>query len=298
MEKVSKFVAIALAVIAMVILTLVIIGWGFNWMPNWLSEKANMLISILSCLMAVANALLLYATLASQNKGKFETTLFNLLDSHRKLVPTIKIEVDEVDSFLNKKAKTIKDNGLFEFAYKEIYWIKEVFHNGNYPFISDDDYRTQQDYIESLRDESSQESNEETDSAIKSLKRQYELSRRCVIYGITEKDWNKPYNGEEHLNEIAYKLFYTKWQHHYAPYFRSLLLMFNQIAKSDYSQDEKVRYRNYIIHQMSDHELRFLGHHCRYYPFNFNDYTFSEALNAISPNKRFIKENISSQEVH
>lgn len=34
------------------------------------------------------------------------------------------------------------------------------------------------------------------------------------------------------------------------------------------------------------------------YPFNFNDYAFSEVLNEISPNKRFLKENISSQEVH
>lgn len=254
------------------------------------SKNASLWISGISCAIAFANALLVYETLLTHKQEKFETTLFNLLEGHRNLMPTIAIETDSIDRFLNKTKKEITDSELFKFSHIEILWIKQVFHSFNYPHISDDDYMQQQDYIESTRIEADEESNKETDESIKKIFHQYELSRRCDIYNISKDDWGKTYNGEEHLNEIAYTLFITKWKHNYAPYFRSLVLMFNHIANSSFDLEDKVRYRNIIIHQMSDFELEFIERHYIYYSFSSKDDRFREVLDAISNNHSFIKD--------
>ena len=165
--------------------------------------------------------------------------------------------------------------------------IKQIFREREYPAITDEDVQNEMETIGYLKDRD-KESVEDGIVREKALSRLYSLSQRCNLYDITKSIWEQSYNGEAHLSEIAYNLFIEKWGTKYAPYFRSLILMFNYIGNSSLEQHDKVRYRNYIIHQISDYERKFITLHYLYYAYQFKDYNFKESLDAISKDKNFI----------
>lgn len=289
MESITKWLAICFSIVCICIA--VYVGW--QCISSSCLNEQEIIISCASCLMAVANALLLYATLMSQSKmnkqERFEVTLFSLLDNHRRLLNSIKFQFHIKDVYMNDIPEEVKDNNLFDFAFREFYLIKQVFKEAKYPNINDEYVQNEMEVIGFLKDQ-------DKDSVIdaigreKALSRQYSLSQRCVIYGISKENWEKPYNGECHLNEIAYGLFVNKWKHEYTPYFRSMLLMFNHIRNSSFKLKDKIRYRNYIIHQMPDHELMLVTRHYLYYAYLFSDSKFKDALDAISKDKNFVSD--------
>ncbi len=287
LESITKWLSICFSVICIPIA--VYVGWQYILSAS-LNER-GLLISCASCLMAVANALLLYSTLISQRnmnkQERFEVTLFSLLDNHRRLLNSITFQFHVKDIFMNDVSEEVKDSNLFDFAFREFYLIKQVFKESKYPNIDDEEVQKEMEEIGYLKDQD-KESVIDAIGREKTLSRQYSLSQRCVIYGISKEDWEKPYNGECHLNEIAYGLFINKWRHEYTPYLRSLLLMFEHIQNTSFSLEEKIRYRNYILHQVSGNELMLIKRHYLYYSYQFKDSKFHDALDTISKEKKFL----------
>lgn len=267
------------------------VGWEYLFTPS--VNERGVLISCTSCLMAAANAFLLYATLSSQREynkqERFETTLFSLLDNHRRLLKVLTFDFATKDLYMNVCTENISEEKLFVFAIREFQLIKQVFREEKYPTITDEEVQNEMEIIGNLKDRE-KESVEDGIVREKALSRLYALSQRCNLYNITKSFWEQPYNGEVHLSEIAYKLFIEKWGTKYTPYFRSLILMFNHIGNSSLGQNDKVRYRNYIIHQISDYEMKFITLHYSYYAYQFKDYKFKKSLDVISKDKDFISD--------
>ena len=289
MEILTKWLAVIFSLICLPIVFYV--GWKFLFTPS-VNERV-VLISCTSCLMAIANAFLLYATLSSQREynkqERFETTFFNLLDNHRRLFKILTFDFTTKDLYMNVCTEKICEEKLFVFANRELQLIKQVFRDAEYPAITDEEVQNEMETIGYLKDRD-KESVEDGIVREKALSRLYSLSQRCNLYNITKSIWEQPYNGKAHLSEIAYKLFINKWGTKYAPYFRSLILMFNHIGNSSLEQNDKVRYRNYIIHQLSDYERKFITLHYSYYAYQFKDYRFKDSLDAISKDKDFISD--------
>lgn len=290
MESITKWLAVCFSVIC----TLIAIFVGWQYLFSTCLNERGLLISCASCLMAVANALLLYSTLASQRnmnkQERFEVTLFSLLDNHRRLLNSMRFQFRIKDIYMNDVTEEVKEMSLFDFAYREFYLIKQVFKETEYPSFTDDDIQKEMETIGYLKDQD-KEAVLDAINREKALAHNYSLSQRCITYGISEKDWKMAHNGECHLNEITYGFFIEKWEHEYSPYFRSLLLMFEHIRNSPFKLKDKNRYRNYIIHQMSDHELMFTKCHYQYYTPLFNDSKFKDTLDAISKNSIFLSDN-------
>jgi hypothetical protein len=249
----------------------------------------NLWISFISCIAASANAWLVYKTLKIQKQDRFEVTLFNLLDNHRKLLRSTKFIMKLKNVNMDDATEKISDNNMFEFALREFSLIKEIFHEKEYPHISEEMVQDEMERIGQLQDTYTKENIEEASKCMNSLSHIFSLSQRCDIYGITNEDCPKAYENENDLNEIVYGYFIKKWKNNYAPYLRSLVLIFNHIGNSSFSQKDKVRYRNYIIHQMPNAEIIFIKRHYSYYANLFNDNRFCEALNAVSNKKSFVK---------
>ena len=137
-KKLNPLLLIALALVLISLVIMVI---------DCLYEKVSLLgkINIASAkefityLLAVANILLLYETLISQNRGinnekeahertQFETTFFNMLETFRNLTDEIKL--DYID--LNGKQIKIRGREFFVFALNEINKISDSLQSDNY----------------------------------------------------------------------------------------------------------------------------------------------------------------------
>lgn len=290
MESITKWLAVCFSAICIPIA--VYVGWQYAF-STCLNER-GLLISCASCLMAVANALLLYSTLASQRnlnkQERFEMTLFGLLDNHRHLLNSITFQFHVKNIYMNDVTEEVKDSNLFDFAFREINLLKQVFKETKCPSFTDDDIQKEMETIGHLKDRD-KEAVLDAINREKALAHTYSLSQRCLTYGISDEVWEMVHNGELLIDEITYALFIKKWKHEYSPYFRSLLLMFDHIRNSPFKLKDKIRYRNYIIHQMSDHELMFTKRHYQYYTPLFNDSKFKDTLDAISKNSIFLSDN-------
>lgn len=91
-----------LSLILIVFCLLVIIAIGLGFLKVFYYVITTEVLTYASVMMATANALLLFATLSYQNRiyrhERFEETLFNLLDNHRKIKNDIQIVVDDEPS--------------------------------------------------------------------------------------------------------------------------------------------------------------------------------------------------------
>jgi hypothetical protein len=92
-----------LSIILIVFCLFIIIAIGLGFIEVLYYINTTEVLTYASVMMATANALLLFATLSYQNRifrnERFEETLFNLLDNHRKIKEYIQIDISDVDSF-------------------------------------------------------------------------------------------------------------------------------------------------------------------------------------------------------
>ncbi len=251
------------------------------------TKEVNLSVNIMTIIISLINLLIVYATLSNQSRERFEMTLFNLLENHRKMKSFINLKMSIKDIFMRGTIINNDNERLFIFAIQEITRIKQILKRTTFPYISEEDVQTEMEVIGHLK-EMDQRTVEEAMVDEKELSLLFSLSQRCVFYSISKEMWAKPLNSEEKLNEKAYHLFFEKWKHELAPYFRSLILLFKHIDNSSISLLDKVRYRSYVIYQMSNREIKLLSYHYLYYAKLYNDYTFKDSLDAISPNHHFI----------
>lgn len=198
------------------------IGLGFLKVFYYINTEE--VLTYASVMMATANALLLFATLSYQNRifshERFEETLFNLLDNHRKIKNDIQIVVDDGQSI---EPYSYTGNDIFLFACAELRDIHNILKRN----------RNAQDNL-------------------------------CLYerYGLDDAKINNlsecMKTGQEKAKPI-FDVFYKIWIDDYEPIFRSLLLIVSHISNNKYLDlKDKIKYKDYLTAQMSQHELTFM----------------------------------------
>lgn len=290
-DKIVAFVSLFLSVVLIVYICLN--SWkevfnGVFFLPE--THKKIDALGIVGALMAIANALLLYMTLSFQGRSfrqeRFETTLFSLLDNHRKLVNTINFKSERWNWDFQRCYSTIEGYGVFDFAIIEINYIRRLILESTFPKMDDALFQESIADIENKKDESC------TDEYLDRLNKdknviiyQYELYRHSIIYKVNEDKWNicKFYanNDKKVILKYAYAIFYEKMKLHYDVYFNSLSLMLMHIGKSrELSREEKVIYKDYITKQITKNEREMIKLHCLY------DSAFQKQLRSVSHKQR------------
>ena len=235
-----------------------------------------------SCV-AIANALLLYATLNSQNHGiknekeahrqeRFETTFFNLLESQRKLTEEISANYGFIDECADVSLQKIDGRRFFSFAINEMKFIsKSLESNINSKY--DENEMTQSVFAHQAEWERKDPEKVMVNQEQEEWKKMIETFRieYCNwIYNIVDDDKNN-YSSNKTL---PYTLFMKKWYPYFEHYIRNLYHIL-QYVYDEYHSDEKIM-RKYIIFvqsQMSKDELRLIEMHASSYP------SFLEMLN-------------------
>lgn len=290
MMKIAKIIALITTIICIGYAVCVgVAHWQIYDLPELLSDS-DKLLGFIGAYMAIANAILLYATLSYQGRSfkqeRFETTLFNLLDNHRKLVSSIHFNVETWDWTFSKQMSTIDESTLFSFALKEIHYLKKIIQCETFPQMTNWEFQENIAYVENQRDGvndelSINELNNDRDGVIDS----YELARRTTIYKIDINKWNVSKNrivAENcRVEKVAYALFFQKWRKYYTPYFKSLTLIFKHISDENIGKVEKAKYKDYVTNQMTQDELDVIKLHRLY------DDSFCKLIKQISMSKKW-----------
>lgn len=254
---------IAAIVIAVLILC-AILGYVFiTSLNNWDGSCYG---SFISGVAAIANAILLYLTLRRQGRSfkqeRFETTFFNLLSNHEKVVERLFIEKNnENDNGFTKNRQ------IFDYILQESKLIKIA--------LSSEKYLGQDTDIEELGILYWEEKQYQTNKSekqklckehINALERNKSIKFYNAKFHITEKLYNK-YNSltdqttkDLFCNKIVFK--------HYEPYMINYLHSIKEILKytNDYIYRKKSisRYMNIFITSMSYKELFFIQNYAKY----------------------------------
>ena len=123
-----------LSIIMIVFCLFIIIAIGLGFIEVLYYINTTEVLTYASVMMATANALLLFATLSYQSRifrhERFEETLFNLLDNHRKIKEYIQIDISDIDSC---ESEIISNNVIFFYSCQEIRYIHELLREKEYP---------------------------------------------------------------------------------------------------------------------------------------------------------------------
>lgn len=254
---------IAAIVIAVLILC-AILGYVFiTSLNNWDGSCYG---SFISGVAAIANAILLYLTLRRQGRSfkqeRFETTFFNLLSNHEKVVERLLIEKNnENDNGFTKNRQ------IFDYILQESKLIKIA--------LSSEKYLGQDTDIEDkgilywedmLYQTNINEKRELCKKHIEALKTDITIKFYNAKFHIAEKLYNK-YNSltdqttkDLFCNKIVFK--------YYEPYMINYLHSIKEILKytNDYIYRKKSisRYMNIFITSMSYKELFFIQNYAKY----------------------------------
>lgn len=210
-----------LSIILIVFCLFIIIAIGLGFIEVLYYINTTEVLTYASVMMATANALLLFSTLSYQNRiyrnERFEETLFNLLDNHRKIKEYIQIDISDVDSF---ESEIISNNDIFHYARQELRNINELLREKDYP---------------------------------KSILLQD--GNRYNLTEVKWNDLSKRIGSGKKKADVIFSVFYEKWRDYYEPFIRSLCLIVSHIANNnDIDLIEKERYKGYLTAQMSQQE--------------------------------------------
>lgn len=225
---------------------------------------------------AIANALLLYATLRSQNESivntkeahrqeRFETTFFNLLDYQRRLTEEIVINYDYVDNNVNITSQEVKGREAFSFANSELGMISESlksnisalydFEQVMYEKSDFDREWDERDPTHVLEEQRFVEWNE--------LKGKIQIKNCNRVYGIT-----KEYRQKFHTDStIPYKLFMQKWKPSFERYIRNLECLLQHMCEEHQLHGKwRQKYIKFLQSQMTRDELQLIEKHAQSIP--------------------------------
>lgn len=271
--RISNVIAIIALLLSIVLVVCICINhWNLVGLSESMNNNEN-LYPIVSALMAIANALLLYSTIMSQGllnkRDRYENILFHLLENHEKLVNRTFFGIETLDDNYNKVKSKIDEEHLFSYAIREVVWIKDVIKYSSYPDLSDDDFQVYLADVENRKEGLSDAiSVADLNTEKNELISFYEMSRRTEIYNIDFNKWNVTRSSvgqKEKIEKIAYAFFFQKWKRFYEPYFRSLSLILMHIDSNDsLNRKEKTFYKDYVVKQMTTNELSLIKLHCLY----------------------------------
>ena len=228
-----------------------------------------------SCV-AIANALLLYATLNSQNHGienekeahrqeRFETTFFNLLESQRKLTEEISANSGFIDECAGVSLQKIDGRRFFSFAINEMKIIsKSLKSNINSKY--DEKEMTQSVFAHQAEWEAKDpekvmvnQEQEEWKKLIETFRIEY-----CNwIYNIVDDDKKNCSSNKS----LPYTLFINKWYPYYEHFIRNLYYILQYVYDENHLDEQIMRkYINFIQSQMSRDELKLIEIHANSFP--------------------------------
>ena len=225
---------------------------------------------------AIANALLLYATLNSQNHGigyekeahrqeRFEGTFFNLLESQRKLTEEISIDCGYMDEDAQVSLQRINGRLFFVFANKELQLITESLETKIIKKYSEKDTLNSIDAFENKWERKdpenvmSKQKQEEWEKLIRNTSIEY-----CnLVYDISEYDRER----FSSYKEMPYTIFRKRWYGYFEHYIRNLYYILQYVSEAE-NMDEKTKHKyiTFVQSQMSRHELALVEVHAQSFP--------------------------------
>ena len=261
---------IKLFLIIAIVLILITLACNFD------SEKSPIFWAtfIGSCI-AIANALLLYATLGSQNESirnekeahrqqRFETTFFNLLEFQRRMVDEIAFTYKYVNERGTTSRNEVKGKGVFSFANSELQYITAALksnisakYDEVLPMQEVLDIETEYDTTYPI------ELEKQRFERIEGLRNTLRIKLCNSIYDIGDKDRHSYL----HDDRIAYLLFNKKWGIYFERYTTNLYFLL-QYAFDEYSmkREDMQKYVHIVQSQMSRDELSFVDVHAQSSP--------------------------------
>lgn len=225
-----------------------------------------------SCI-AIANALLLYATLKSQNESianekeahrqeRFETTFFNLLDYQRRLTEEIIINYEYIDDNANNSFLEVRGKESFSFANNEIRQISESLKSDNSATCNYNDIKSDWD---KLKEELAGEDingiiSEFGISKLKEFRNKASIKHHNRVYSINDEE-RQCYLSDQ---TIPYKLFMKKWGVYFECYIKSIECILQHMCE-EYQLDERrmQKYTTFLQVQMNKDELQFIETHAQ-----------------------------------
>lgn len=254
---------IAAIVIAITILCAIYACFFITSINNWGGSCYG---SFISGVASIVNAILLYLTLRRQGRSfkqeRFETTFFNFLNNHEKVVERLFIA-----SNYDKSDKSIKNRQIFDYILLESELIKIALSSEKYLGQGTDIEDKGILYWEDMLYQTNiNEKRELCKKHIEALKTDITIKFYNAKFHITEKLYNK-YNSltdqttkDLFCNKIVFK--------YYEPYMINYLHSIKEILKytNDYIYRKKSisRYMNIFITSMSYKELFFIQNYAKY----------------------------------
>lgn len=219
------------------------------------SDKETASAGWIAAFIAIANALLLYATLRSQNEGnriqeqkaeitRFETSFFNMLRSHRQLVDEITITRPTIKEGSLTKFRYLEFKGrrFFTFALIDIRNIQNNLKAGNIEWYKIKEAEDQENYLNARYGDMYEIKNTDLTKARKAYVNN--------LYHISDEDLKK----KDDTN-TPFLIFNRTFESSYEHYLRSLNHLLDFIIT--YSDDVE-RYSNILFFQMGIDEIKFL----------------------------------------
>ena len=234
---------------------------------------------------SIANAIFLYATLSSQNRGinnqkesfaqeRFETTFFNLLESHRKLTEELSVYAMVLNDNLQIERIKLDGRTFFNYAINEILHIQDSLKSKCYPGKYDEHLD-----CESINAIEQQYSSIDAEGILTKEKEKkllenynhYRIKFSNLLYDISADKWDRTHNSDDKIMlsvDLFYKAMYPQYNH----YIRSLANLL------DFAKRREVFYLYFVSSQMSEYELSYIGYH------TLIDSRFKELKNTLTNN--------------
>ena len=264
------------AVLLLLLSIILLVGLFFFY--TYINEEIGVLTGgIIVCIISMANAILLYLTLTSQNDGianekaarrqeRFETTFFNLLEFHRKLVEEISIETYTLDENWNVSSKKLSSRNFFHFAISELRFITVALESNIEEKYDEEGKNKAIEAFEYKWSESGQSSiviSEKQREKIR-LDKTLRIEFCNLLYSISKENREK-YHSDKC---IPYAIFREKWYDSFEHYIRNLYYILNFInEEQEENEEDKKKYIRFVHSQMSRAELNLIEIHAKVFPF-------------------------------
>lgn len=225
---------------------------------------------------AIANALLLYATLKSQNdsifntkeahrQDRFETTFFNLISLQRRLTDEMIANYEDIDQHGNILKKEAKGKLFFSFAMNEIKHISDSLKSHIFLLYNDRDIIIENEELEKKL------VGEDTNGVLskhgENMLRDFLDRARIRLYNRTYSISNEDRQQYSSNHNYAYTLFEEKWHPFFEQYINNLYCILQHICEEKYLTEEDIqKYTNIVQAQMSRDELLFVKKHGQSFP--------------------------------
>lgn len=225
-----------------------------------------------SCI-AIAYALLLYATLRSQNESivntkeahrqeRFETTFFNLLDLQRRLTDEIVANYEDIDGQGNIHDKRAIGKEFFSFAKNEIKHISDSLESHISSLYDDRDIKIEWEELEKKLpgEDTNGELSKHGVNMLKDFRDRTRIRMCNRAYSISNED-RQQYSSNPNY---AYTLFEKKWRPFYEQYINNLYCILQHTSEERYlTEGGTQKYINIVQAQMSRDELQLIEIHAQ-----------------------------------